>query len=346
LKAQVLTGIRQMQAVEMDRPCIVNDTDVLIKVAEVGVCGSDVHYYETGRIGSQVVEYPFTVGHEFAGIVEEVGSAVTRVKAGDEVVVDPAMPCGKCDQCLAGRENTCRNLTFLGCPGQASGCLAEYMVMSEICCFPTYGKITLVQGALCEPFAIGVYAVEQANLADNASIAILGSGPIGLSCLAAARAEGVSEIYMTDKVKERVELAAEQGTVYSGNPDEQDIVEAIYQVQPMGMDVVFECAGQQDTIDQAIELLKPGGKLMLIGIPESQRVSFNIDLCRRKEITVINVRRQNGCTQKAIDLFASGKVNLDFMVTDNFHFDLSKEAFDMVAGYKDGVVKAIIQVDV
>lgn len=333
-----------MQAVELDKPCIVSDTDVLIKVREVGVCGSDVHYYETGRIGSQVVEYPYVVGHEFAGTVEQIGKAVTRVKVGDEVVVDPATPCRKCDQCLASRENTCRNLTFLGCPGQATGCLCEYIVMSEICCFPADGKITLIQGALCEPFAIGVYAVEQARLPDNASIAILGSGPIGLSCMAAAKAAGTNEIYMTDKIAERVEIAGSHGALWSGNPDRQDVVKSIYEKQPLGMDTVFECAGEQDTIDQAIELLKPGGKLMLIGIPRSQQVSFNVDLCRRKEITVVNVRRQNDCTQKAIDMIASGKADVDFMATHSFHFDLSKEAFDLVAGYKDGVIKAIIQV--
>lgn len=343
MKAQVLTGIDQMEMSDVADPQIVNDTDVLVRVVEVGVCGSDVHYYETGRIGSQVVEYPYRVGHECAGIVEAVGGSVDRVKAGDEVVIDPATVCFKCDQCLAGRENTCRNLTFLGCPGQAEGCLCEYIVMDQSSCFPTGGKITLEQGTLCEPFAIGVYAVQQANLAKDASIAILGSGPIGLSCMAAAKAEGITDIYMTDKIAERVDIAAGNGAVWAGNPDAEDVVKAIYEKEPGGMDAVFECAGEQDTIDQSIELLKPGGKVMAIGIPRVDRVSYDADNSRRKEITVINVRRQNGCTQKAIDLIGSGKADVDFMVTHRFDFSESKEAFDLVAGYKDGVVKAIIK---
>jgi L-iditol 2-dehydrogenase len=343
MKAQVLTGIDQMALAEVDAPKIVNDTDVMVKIVEVGVCGSDVHYYETGRIGSQIVEYPYMVGHECAGVVEAVGNAVTRVKVGEEIVVDPATPCFECDQCLAGRENTCRNLIFLGCPGQADGCLCEYIVMDEKSCFPTNGEITLEQGTLCEPFAIGVYAVQQASLPKDAKIAILGSGPIGLSCMAAAKAVGITDIYMTDKIAERVDMAAANGADWAGNPDDEDIVKAIYEKQPGGMDVVFECAGEQDTIDQGLELLKPGGKIMVIGIPRTERVTYDADGSRRKEITVVNVRRQNDCTQKAIDLIASGKADVDFMVTHRFDFAQSKEAFDLVAGYKDGVVKAIIK---
>jgi len=343
LKAQVLTGIDQIEMADVAMPDIVNDTDVLIKVLEVGVCGSDVHYYETGKIGSQVVEYPYMVGHECAGVVEAVGTSVTRVKVGDEVVVDPATVCFKCDQCLSGRENTCRELTFLGCPGQVDGCLCEYIVMDETSCFPTRGAITLEQGTLCEPFAIGVYAVRQANLSKDAKIAILGSGPIGLSCMVAAKSAGVTDIYMTDKIGERVDMAGSNGAVWSGNPDTEDVVKAICEKESGGMDVVFECAGEQDTIDQGVELLKPGGKIMVIGIPRVYRVSYDADNSRRKEITVINVRRQNGCTQKAIDLIASGKADVDFMVTHRFDFSRSKEAFDLVAGYKDGVVKAIVK---
>lgn len=344
MKAQVLTGIERMEPAEVETPAIANDTDVLIRVLKVGVCGSDVHYYVTGKIGSQVVEYPYRVGHECAGVVEEVGKAVTRVKVGDEVVVDPATACHECDQCKAGRENTCRKLTFLGCPGQAEGCLSEYIVMDESSCFATNGKITLEDGVLCEPFAIGVYAVQQAAVNKDSRIAILGAGPIGLSCLAAAKAQGISAIYVTEKISERIRIAKNAGAVWVGNPDDEDIVKAIYEREALGLDVVFECAGEQETLDEGIELLTPGGKLIVIGIPREDRVSYSADLSRRKEITVVNVRRQNDCTLKAIDLIASGKVDVSFMVTHRFEFSDAKKAFDMVAGYCDGVVKAIISI--
>ena len=343
MRAQVLIGIKQMELRDVVKPVIEKDTDVLLKVEWVGVCGSDVHYYETGRIGSQIVEYPWVVGHECTAIVEEVGSKVATVKVGEEIVVDPAISCHECDQCRAGRENTCRDLKFLACPGQAEGCLCEYIIMPQECCYPTAGKITLEQGVVCEPFAIGVYAVKGAQLSKGSKIAILGSGPIGLSCLAAGRADGVEVIYMTDKIDERVEIGKKAGAVWSGNPDREDIVKAIKERESAGMDVVFECAGEQDTFDEAIELLRPGGRLMVLGIPRVERVSFIPDKMRRKEITIINVRRQNKCTQSAIDLIGSGKAKVDFMITHRFEFGRAQEAFDMVGGYRDGVVKAIIE---
>jgi L-iditol 2-dehydrogenase len=343
VKAIVLTGIRQMEMANVPEPTIKKDDEVLLKVEVVGVCGSDVHYYETGRIGSQIVEYPFVVGHECAATVKAVGRAVTRVKVGDGVVIEPAIACNNCDQCKRGRKNTCRNLKFLGCPGQAGGCLCEYIVMPEDCCFPIDDKITFEQGVLCEPLAIGVYAVKQACLSENTAIAILGAGPIGLSCLVSARAENVNVCYVTEKIAERVEAAKKNGATWVGNPNKKDIVKEILRLEPAGVDVVFECAGQQETIDQAVELLKPGGKLMLVGIPRLERISFIIDKIRRKEITIVNVRRQNDCTQMAIDLIAAGEINADFMITHRFKLEQTQQAFDMVAEYRDGVIKALIE---
>ena len=343
MKAQVLTGICEMELRDVGDPVISKDTDVLLRINVVGVCGSDVHYYEIGKIGSQVVEYPYIVGHECAGTVEAVGSAVSGVKVGDRVVVDPAAWCDDCDQCRMGRENTCRDMSFLGTPGQGDGCLSEYLVMPEKSCFVVNDAITLEQGALCEPFAIGVYTVQRSGVAAGAKIAILGSGPIGLSCMAAAKAEGVETIYMTDKIDERLAVAKNAGAVWTGNPDKENIVDGVGELAPLGLDVVYECAGQQEALDEGIELLRPGGTLMVVGIPREDRVSFSIDRIRRKEITIINVRRQNGCTQKAIDLIASGDAEIDFMVTHRFGLDRAKEAFDLVAGYRDGVVKALIE---
>lgn len=343
MKAAVLTGIGQMEVREVPDPTIQKDTDVLLRIETVGVCGSDVHYYETGRIGSQVVQFPYIVGHECAATVAEVGSAVRGVEVGQKVVVEPAVSCHNCDQCKLGRENTCSSLRFLGTPGQGQGCLSEYLVMPDECCFPTHEKITLEQGALCEPLAIAVYAVKQSRPPEAANVAILGAGPIGLSCMIAARARGVRNCYMTEKIDARAGIASHAGATWVGNPLEDDVVAGILEQEPAGVDVVYECAGQQETIDQAVDLLKPGGKLMLIGIPREDRVSFAIDKIRRKEVTIVNVRRQNGCTQAAIDLVASGQVDVDFLVTHRFELDRTQEAFDLVAGYRDGVVKAMIQ---
>lgn len=343
MKAVVLTGIRQMEIQNWPDPALEKDTDVLLKIERVGVCGSDVHYYETGRIGSQVVEYPYIVGHECAATVAAVGDSVSSVKVGDPVVVEPAVSCHDCDQCQRGRENTCCNLRFLGTPGQGPGCLCEYIVMPQECCFPTNGKLSFEQGVLCEPLAIAVYSVKQSHLVGGSNVAILGAGPIGLSCLVSARAAGAGDIYMTEKIAERIEVAKAGGATWVGNPDEQDIVKDILEQKPAGLDIVYECAGQQETIDEAVELLTPGGTLMLIGIPREDRISLSIDKIRRKEITIVNVRRQNNCTAEAMDLVASGRIDVDFMITHRFKLDQAKEAFDLVAEYQDGVVKALIE---
>ena len=344
MKAAVLTDIKQMQIKEIPDPKIINDTDVLLKIEVVGICGSDVHYYETGRIGDQIAEFPFIVGHECAATVFDTAANVTRVKKGDRVVVDPAMPCFECDQCKAGRENTCRNLKFLGCPGQINGCLSELFVMPQTSLFPVGDSLSLDQAALTEPATIGLYSIKQANLSTGANIAILGAGPIGLSCLLAARPLGADKCYMTEKIDERCKIAKKAGADYVGNPLKQDIVADILTQQPLGLDAVLECAGQQETLDQAVEILKPGGRLVLVGIPREDQISFVIDKIRRKELAIINIRRQNNCTQQCIDLIAEGKIKPDFMVTHRFKLEQTKDAFDLVANYADGVVKAMIYV--
>ena len=190
MKSMVLTGIRKFAELEKDEPRIQNPDDVRIRIKSVGVCGSDIHYFTEGKIGSQVVEFPFAVGHECSGIVVETGSTVTRVKVGDLVAVDPSVHCGSCDQCRAGRPHTCRNNRFLGCPGQLEGCLCETIVMPEFTCFPLNDSFNPISAALIEPLSIGVYSVELANTNfQNKSIGIFGAGPIGLSILMVLKAE-------------------------------------------------------------------------------------------------------------------------------------------------------------
>jgi L-iditol 2-dehydrogenase len=343
MKAAVLTGLRQMKIADMPKPIIESESDVFLKVAAVGICGSDVHYYLKGRIGSQVVKYPFIVGHECSAVVEAVGRKVRRVRPGDEVAVEPAISCHKCRQCKTGRENTCVNLKFLGTPGQAPGCLCEYIVMPEECCVSTRGRITPEEAALCEPLAIGVYTIKQSKLTCGEKIAILGAGPIGLSCMVAAKLQKSGTIYATDKLDYRAEFAKKTGAKWSGNPDREDIVEEIMERERFGVDVACECAGEQETLDEAVEILRPGGRLMVVGIPRFDRVSFAVDKIRRKEITIINVRRQNRCTTRTVRLIAGRRAKVDSFVTHRFELEQAQDALELVADYRDGVIKAMIK---
>ena len=344
MKAVVLTGLKQMELTDVPEPSIKKETDVLLKIERVGICGSDVHYYETGRIGEQIVKYPFIIGHECAATVKAVGSSVTHVKAGKPVVVDPAVSCHECDQCRQGRDNICHNVRFLGAPGQGGGCLCEYLVMPQECCYPTNGAITFEQAALCEPLSIGVYTVKRAGFQEKANVGILGTGPIGLSVLLAAKVQKAGRIYVTDKIDFRLKAARGVGVNWAGNPDRNDIVSEILAVEPLGLDVVFECCGQQEALDQAFDILKPGGQLVAVGTARQDRVSFDVDKFRRKELSIKYIRRQNHCVQAAIDLIRSGQVDVDFMVTHHFPLEQTQKAFDLVAGYRDGVIKAMITV--
>ncbi len=331
-----------MEMQEIPIPEIINDTDVLIKMKVVRVCGSDVHYYSLGKIGNQIVKYPFPVGHEGAGEVIAVGSAVAKVKPGNRIAIEPAMPCGECDQCKAGRPHTCRKLRFLGCPGQADGCLSEYIVMPENSCFLIGDSMTYTEAAISEPLAIGVYAVNQSIPMDGVAIVILGFGPIGMSVLLPAIARGAGKIFVTDLVDERLKIAKVCGATWTGNPASENIVELIKEKEPLLLDVVFECCGKQEAMDQAIDILKPGGKLMIIGIPEFDRWSFNVDKLRHKEICIQSVRRQNHTLEETLVLMESKQLNVNMMPTHRFSFAKTKEAFDLVSEYRDGVMKAMI----
>jgi L-iditol 2-dehydrogenase len=265
-----------------------------------------------------------------------------QVKPGDSIAIEPAMPCWECDQCLAGRHNTCRKLKFLGCPGQAEGCLMEYIIMPEESCFPLNRKLTPDHGSISEPLAIGIYAVKKSDNVTGLKIGILGFGPIGMSVMLAAKAEGVNKTYVTDKIDARLAIAMKEKAALTGNPVNENIVEKILQKEPLGLDVVFECCGQQEALDQAIAILKPGGKLIVVGIPEFARWSMSVETTRRREISLQFIRRQVDCVDKALEMMKTGKICVDNMITHRFPFNKTKEAFDLAADYKDGVMKTMI----
>ena len=196
------------------------------------------------------------------------------------------------------------------------GCLCEFIVMPERNCYPIEGKLNLSQGALVEPLSIGVYSVDLLKELKVKTIGILGCGPIGLCVLLAAQASGISSISVTDKIQDRLASALHNGASWTANPEESDVVAGMRK-QVGELDAVFECCGDQEAMDQAVDMLRPGGNLLILGIPDQIRVTFDINKLRRKEISIQNVRRQNQCTQRAIDLIASKKVNVGMCPSDS-----------------------------
>jgi L-iditol 2-dehydrogenase len=343
MKAAVLTGPGRIEVRDWPKPDIRLKTDVLLRVKTVGICGSDLHYFSQERVGDTVMHYPVVLGHECAGIVEETARGAKHLKPGDRVAVEPAVSCGSCDQCRAGRPNTCRSLSFLGHPKERSGALAEFVAMPEENCFPLSERTTFDRATLAEPLSIGLHAANLAGDLRGKTAAILGSGPIGLSVGLVAREAGAAAIYMTDKVEARILAASRQvGAQWTGNPLEADIVKEILALAPGGLDFVFECCGRQEALDQAVELLKPGGTLVLVGIPLEGRVFFDISRLRRRELRIQNVRRQNQCSGPALRMIEDGRIKVDFMATHTFRLDDAQAAFDTAYHYRDGVIKALI----
>jgi L-iditol 2-dehydrogenase len=342
MKAALLTAPGQLELREVPAPVLERDDDVLLRTKLVGICGSDLHYFSSARVGDLEIRYPVRLGHECAAVVEDAGPAVTRLKRGDAVSVEPAVSCGTCDQCLAGRPHTCRRLRFMGSPGQSDGALAEFLVMPERNCHPLPPGMTPALGVIAEPLSIGLWAVTLAGRVEVRSVGILGAGPIGLSVLLGTRVKGARSVYVTEKVKARLEAAKRAGADWTGNPERADVAAEILRLEPLGLDVVFECCGKQEALDQAVRILKPGGTLVVVGIPVEERMSFDSAKLRRKEIRVQSVRRQNGCLEKALGLLAGGTVDAGFMATHAFPLDRVRQAYDTALNYRDGVIKAMV----
>jgi L-iditol 2-dehydrogenase len=342
MKVAHFTGRKKLEIVDLPKPVLHRPDAVLLRIDRVGVCGSDVHYYTDGRIGDQVLAYPATLGHECAGTVVEVGAAVAHLRPGQRVAVDPALSCGVCDQCRQGRANTCRNLQFMGSPGEALGAVAEYRVVPAANCFPVPEQMTLDDAALVEPLSVSLHAVRLAQVPPGARIAIIGLGPIGLGVLLCAKAVGPCTIYATDLLDERLEVARQCGADWTGSAHNNAATAAILKEQPGGVDLVFECAGDPLCVDEAQQMLAPGGTLMLVGIPPTDRLIFNIHRMRRKELTFKSVRRQRDCVGPIIEMMAAGRIDARPLLSHRFPLDRIAAAFELVSCYGDGVIKAIV----
>ncbi|UUZ84703.1 alcohol dehydrogenase catalytic domain-containing protein [Paenibacillus sp. P26] len=258
VKAAVLQ--KPMQVVMEERAlAALGDRDVLVKVMAVGVCGSDIHYYEHGRIGRKKVEHPLIQGHECSGIVAKVGAGVTRLKVGDRVAVEPGISCFQCEYCKAGKYNLCPSVKFLSSP-PVDGAFAEYIVHPEHLLFPIPDHLSFEEATLVEPLSVGIHACRRAGLEAGSTVLIAGMGPVGLTAIIAARALGAGKIIVTDVEPFRLRLAGELGASVCIHALEQNAAEAVAQTTDhKGVDMVIDTSGQAGVIDSSIEWMKRGG---------------------------------------------------------------------------------------
>lgn len=317
--------------------------EVLVRLRAVGICGSDVHYYVDGRIGDAVVQYPFVLGHEPAGEVALPGAGVTGLAPGTRVALEPARSCGVCDICRSGHPNCCPDVRFLGTPPIA-GVFEEYHVFAAHQCVPIPDNITLEAAATLEPMAVGVHAVNLAQLQMGARVAIMGCGPIGIVTAMAARHAGAAFIAMTDPIPERRAFAGEIGADLVLDPRETDVPAAIKRAAG-AIDVTFEAVGVQEAIDDATLTVRPTGTTVIIGIPAVDRIALWIHQIRRKEVKLIMARRSNFTLETSIRLMSAGILQPERIITHRFPLERLAEGMEMVHSYRDGVLKAMVIFD-
>jgi L-iditol 2-dehydrogenase len=300
--------------------------EVVVRVRAVGVCGSDTHYYEHGRIGRFVVESPLVLGHESAGEVTDLGPGVTRLVAGQRVTIEPGVPDLTCGQCLAGRYNLCANMRFFGTP-PVDGAFAEYVVVHEAFAHPVPGSVGDAAAALLEPLSVGIWACMKARVTAGSRILITGAGPIGLVSLQAALAFGATEVVVSDVNPVRLAVAKELGATTVIDARETSVTDLHRRPE-----VLLECSGHPPAIGEAIRALDSAGRAVLIGMGGDE-ILLPLSVVQERELEVTGTFRYAGTWPRAIALIASGRIDLDRLVTGTYRLDQAEEA--LTAGRHD-----------
>lgn len=343
MKVAIMTGVGQMDYTQRPIPTP-KDNEVLVKLEYVGICGSDLHYYETGAIGTYVVEPPFVLGHEPGGVVVEVGKNVKHLKVGDKVALEPGKTCGQCEFCKTGRYNLCPDVIFFATP-PVDGVFQEYVAHEAGLCFKLPENVSTMEGALIEPLAVGFHAANLGDAHIGQTAVVFGAGCIGLVSMMALKAKGVSRVYVVDIMPKRLEKALELGADGVINGAERDAVEAVLELTGgAGCDLVVETAGTQITTRQAIHMAKKGSTIVLVGYSKSGEMTLPMSLSLDKELTFKTVFRYRHVYPMAIDAVAAGKINLKGIVTDVFDLNDIQNAMDRSVADKANIVKAVVKI--
>jgi len=341
MKAIKWYGPRDMRLVDIPEP-VPKPHEALVKVESIGICGSDLHYFIEGRIGSTVITEPLILGHEFAGVVVEVGKDADPALVGKRVAVEPSIPCGKCEPCRTGHYNVCQSLFFPGGPPY-DGVLCEYVAFHADFCFPVPETMSPVVAAMIEPLAVAVHTVELAQIKPGETAAILGLGPIGLLTAQVAKLAGVHTLYGTDLLDYRLDAGLKNGVDVAFNAGRENTVERILrETKGRGVDVAFDTARSSKTPSLACQVVRPAGRCVFTGISGEDYDPIPVGVARRKELTVRWCRRFRHDYPRSIALAASGKVDVQSLVTHSFPLERTQEAFELVADSADRVLKASV----
>ncbi|MCS7025037.1 MAG: alcohol dehydrogenase catalytic domain-containing protein [Bryobacteraceae bacterium] len=341
MRAFALTGKQRIEEQFLADPPPPGPGEVLVRVKAVGICGSDMHWYNEGGIGPLQAVYPQVLGHEPAGEVIAVGKGVRHRKEGDRVSIEPSLTCGHCEYCLQGQHNNCLHCVFLGSPA-AWGFFREFALIPEHNTDLVPDNLTWTQATLIEPLAVIVHALELVTIRLGDTVAILGAGPIGMLCAAMAKLAGASEVFICDKLPHRLALAQKMGATHAV------AVHHMYELvmdhtQGRGVDLAIDCAAAAETINLSLQLTRPSGVFLLIGIPSEPTLAVDLFPAMNKEIKWQMLKRSNHKGSAAAKLLAQNRIP-DALITHVLPFDQTPRGFQMLAHYSDNVGKVVIQV--
>ncbi|KAF2093047.1 GroES-like protein [Rhizodiscina lignyota] len=350
--AFVLRKVKDVAIEQRGVPKLRSDHDVLVHVAQTGICGSDVHYWQRGRIGDFILNSPIILGHESSGTVAEVGPAVKNLKVGDRVTIEPGVPCRRCDYCRQGAYNLCADTVFAATPPW-DGTLQKFYPVASDYCYKLPDQMDFEEGAMVEPTAVAVQICKVADLRANQTVLVFGAGPIGVLCQAVAKVYGAKKVVGVDISQSRLEFAKSYGAdeIFLPPRLEGDPVEASEKIAAMikekcglgdGADVVLECTGAEPCIQAGVFAARKGGTYVQAGMGKENIVFPITTACIRALTIKGSIRYTTGCYPSAVDLIASGKIDVKRLITNRFRFEEAEQAFELVKASKEGVFKVMI----
>lgn len=317
--------------------------DLLLDVTAVGICGSDLHTYLFGQIGDTVAEAPLILGHEAAGRIVAVGAGLgNQFRIGQNVAIDPAIPCWMCERCETGDPNLCTNLQFMGL-WPRHGALREQMVHPARSCIVLPDSISPASAALLEPLGVALHAINLSKIRVGDDVLVVGCGAIGLLLIRLARLAGARHIFASDKYTWRLDQAANFGADVLVNFTRQDVVAEVRRATDgRGVDIAIESAWVSDTVNQCVDASRNGGRVIVVGIPVEDFITFKASASRRKGLTIKLSRRMKHSYPPSIALTISGKIDLEALATHRYSLDSSEQAFECAANYHEGVIRALV----
>ncbi|MBN1419551.1 MAG: alcohol dehydrogenase catalytic domain-containing protein [Planctomycetes bacterium] len=341
MKAALLTAKKEVRIDDLPRP-EAGPGEVLIRVAHVGICGSDVHYWRDGRIGDAIIPFPFPVGHEAAGVVEALGPGAEGFAPGNPVAIEPGISCLRCEPCRRGLPHLCPNVRFLGTP-PVRGAFCDFIVLPPRNLLRIPEGVSLEQASMMEPLGVAVHAVNLSTVKPGESALVVGCGPIGLLTLQVLRAAGAHPLVATDLLPYRVEAARASGADLAIDARDGKAVARIREAVG-GIAHVFEACGDPKGIEDAIRAAAPGADFIVIGIPGPGPTPFEFHDARRRELRLTFSRRSNQELEQCLRLVEKKLVDLAPLVTHRVPLERIGDAFALVDRYADGVIKAMVEI--